>query len=87
MYAFPQIRLPEPALAAAAEAGLSPDVFYSLELLEATGVCVVPGSGFGQEPGTFHFRTTILPPEDRIGEVISRMSTFNDSFMERFSEL
>ncbi len=29
---------------------------YALELLKATGVCVVPGGGFGQEPGTQHIR-------------------------------
>ena len=46
---------------AAAGAGQAPDVFYAFNLLEATGICVIPGSGFGQYPGTFHFRTTILP--------------------------
>lgn len=30
----------------------------------------VPGSGFGQEEGTFHLRTTILPPEEKIGEFV-----------------
>ena len=30
------------------------------------GICVVPGSGFGQAEGTAHFRTTILPPTDKI---------------------
>ncbi len=38
----------------------------SLQLLEETGIVTVPGSGFGQEEGTFHLRTTILPPEDKI---------------------
>lgn len=33
------------------------------------GVVVIPGSGFGQEEGTFHFRTTILPPPDQIDQV------------------
>ncbi|MEA3307073.1 MAG: aminotransferase class I/II-fold pyridoxal phosphate-dependent enzyme, partial [Elusimicrobiota bacterium] len=36
---------------------------YCMELLEKTGICVVPGSGFGQAPGTLHFRTTFLPPK------------------------
>jgi alanine transaminase len=35
---------------------MAPDALYALELLEATGVVVVPGSGFGQVPGTWHFR-------------------------------
>ena len=26
------------------------------ELLEETGICLVPGSGFGQKDGTYHFR-------------------------------
>jgi hypothetical protein len=30
------------------------------------GICVVPGSGFGQKDGTYHFRTTFLPPEDKV---------------------
>ena len=77
MYAFPQIILPEKvtsiisisakvhvlfqAIQAAEEAGQAADVFYAFNLLEETGICVIPGSGFGQMPGTFHFRTTILP--------------------------
>ena len=48
--------LPPKAVEAAQEAGQAPDVFYAFHLLEATGICVVPGSGFGQRPGTFHFR-------------------------------
>lgn len=31
-------------------------MFFCLKLLEETGICVVPGSGFGQKEGTFHFR-------------------------------
>ncbi|CCJ29696.1 unnamed protein product, partial [Pneumocystis jirovecii] len=38
----------------------SPDEFYCIKLLETTGVCVVPGSSFGQVQGTYHFRTTFL---------------------------
>lgn len=45
---------------------VAPDAFYCSELLENTGIVVVPGSGFGQVDGTFHFRTTILPPEDQM---------------------
>lgn len=48
LYAFPQIRLPPAAAAAAAALGKQPDWLYCKELLEATGVVVVPGSGFGQ---------------------------------------
>jgi len=27
-----------------------------MKMLEETGICLVPGSGFGQRDGTFHFR-------------------------------
>ena len=54
MYAFPRITLPPGRT----------DEEYCMALLEETGVCVVPGTGFGQVPGTAHFRTTILPPTD-----------------------
>lgn len=60
MYAFPRISLPAKAIAEAERLGKQPDVLYCLELLNETGLCCVPGSGFQQEPGTFHFRTTIL---------------------------
>lgn len=36
--------------------GMQPDMLYCLRLLEETGICVVPGSGFGQREGTYHFR-------------------------------
>ena len=56
MYAFPQLHLPPKAIAKAKENGQAADVFYAFQLLENTGICIIPGSGFGQKPGTFHFR-------------------------------
>jgi glutamate--glyoxylate aminotransferase len=58
MYSFPQIYLPPGAIEAAQQAGKEPDVFYCLKLLEETGISTVPGSGFGQADGQYHFRTT-----------------------------
>ena len=63
-------------IAAAEAAGKVPDTFYALALLEATGIVVVPGSGFGQVEGTWHFRTTFLPPEDEMASVVRRMKEF-----------
>jgi len=37
-------------------ANQKPDFYYAKNLLERTGVFVVPGSGFGQTEGTWHFR-------------------------------
>ena len=59
-------------------------VQYCLELLDATGICVVPGSGFGQEDGTWHFRTTFLPQEDQIEAVTERLAGFHESFMDKW---
>ena len=56
MYAFPQIHLPAKAIEKAKSVGQAADVFYAFQLLENTGICIVPGSGFGQKPGTYHFR-------------------------------
>ena len=40
---FPEVELPEAAIQAAKEAGKKPDVWYCIKMLEATGICVVPG--------------------------------------------
>ena len=85
MYAFPQITLPAKAIAAAEAAGKVPDTFYALALLEETGIVVVPGSGFGQVPGTWHFRTTFLPPEEEMEAVVERMGKFHKAFMAKYA--
>lgn len=80
MYLFPTIELPEKAIEAAKKDDKAPDAFYCRQLLEKTGICVVPGSGFGQKEGTVHFRTTFLAPGD-FGE---RMKSFHEKFMEEY---
>jgi len=84
MYAFPQIKFPEKAIAAAKEAGQPADVFYAFHLLEATGICIIPGSGFGQQPGTYHFRTTILPQKEMIKDMLGRLKEFHLKFMAEY---
>lgn len=83
MYAFPQVRLPPKAIAAAKAAKQVPDAFYCMQLLENTGICVVPGSGFGQRDGTHHFRTTFLPREDKVEKVAKLMKDFHAKFMAK----
>lgn len=46
----------EKAIKEAVDQGLEPNAFYAFKLLETTGICIVPGSGFGQVEGTYHFR-------------------------------
>merc|ERR1711953_565279 len=86
MYAFPQIKFPEKAIKAAEEAGQPADVFYASGLLEATGICIIPGSGFGQQPNTYHFRTTILPQKDALVSMLERMKAFHHKFLQEYAD-
>ena len=70
MYAFPSITLPPGRT----------DFDYAMALLEQTGICVVPGSGFGQAKGTAHFRTTILPPTAKIQQVVKDLAEFHHNY-------
>jgi aspartate/methionine/tyrosine aminotransferase len=89
MYAFVRFSLP-------AEEGVDPasmsrperlayearrDSNYCLALLEETGICVVPGSGFGQRAGTLHFRTTFLPPREEIESLVRRLRSFHEQYV------
>ena len=64
--------------------GQPADTMYCLELLSQTGLCVVPGSGFGQVDGTWHFRTTILPQENELKEVLAKFKTFHEGFLAKY---
>ena len=81
MYLFPTIHLPPKAIEQAKKEGREPDEFYCFRMLDATGVCVVAGSGFGQKEGTLHFRTTFLAPgTDWTGRIVK----FHEDFMAEF---
>ncbi|OGS04584.1 MAG: hypothetical protein A3I76_08195 [Elusimicrobia bacterium RIFCSPLOWO2_02_FULL_61_11] len=94
MYAFVKFELPHPK-------GVDPetmtpeerhryeaarDAKYCLRLLEGTGICVVPGSGFGQQPGTLHFRTTFLPPKEDILALVEKMKKFHVAYVAKLQE-
>ncbi|KAI9372895.1 pyridoxal phosphate-dependent transferase [Aspergillus egyptiacus] len=81
MYLFPTITLPPKAVEAAAAENRAADEFYCLRLLDATGVCVVPGSGFGQKENTLHFRTTFLAPGT---DWVERIVKFHAEFMAKY---
>lgn len=85
MYVFPRVDLPPKAIEAARAKGQEPDVFYAFKLLESTGICVIPGSGFGQKPGTYHFRTTILPQEEKIKTMLEALKQFHIKFLKEYS--
>jgi alanine-synthesizing transaminase len=63
-YAFPRIDIPE-----------GDDVFVK-ELLMQKHVLVVHGSGFGQKPGTKHFRIVFLPDEATLTRAYTAIGEF-----------
>ncbi|RPI18928.1 MAG: aminotransferase class I/II-fold pyridoxal phosphate-dependent enzyme [Ignavibacteriae bacterium] len=89
MYAFVKFELPHTAdiTSMTPEEQLAyetqRDCDYCLAMLEETGICVVPGSGFGQKPGTLHFRTTFLPPKDEIEELVVKLKKFHEGYVEK----
>lgn len=52
------------------------DTNFVSELIRETGVVVVPGSGFGQKPGTNHFRIVILPDEETLRKSFVQIEMF-----------
>jgi alanine-synthesizing transaminase len=63
-YAFPKIDIPE-----------SDEVFVK-ELIRQKHVMVVHGSGFGQKPGTQHFRIVFLPNEQTLTKAYAGIAEF-----------
>jgi alanine-synthesizing transaminase len=63
-YAFPRIQIPE-----------GDDVFVK-ELCRQKHVLVVHGSGFGQKPGTQHFRIVFLPTEPALTRAYQSIADF-----------
>lgn len=83
MYAFPQVKIPQKAIDKAKELGTTPDNLYALSLLEETGICVVPASGFGQAKGRVGFRTTFLHPDTV--KAIDLFAEHHEKFVAEYS--
>ena len=62
-YAFPKIDVKD-------------DSEFVKNLIIETGVVVVPGSGFGQKPGTQHFRVVFLPDEEILRDAYTKIGAF-----------
>ncbi|MBW2731056.1 MAG: aminotransferase class I/II-fold pyridoxal phosphate-dependent enzyme [Deltaproteobacteria bacterium] len=45
-------------------------------LISSRGVVAVHGSGFGQRPGTSHFRVVFLPPEDVLRQAFAHIAEY-----------
>ncbi|KAF5364637.1 hypothetical protein D9758_005553 [Tetrapyrgos nigripes] len=82
LYLFPEITLSDKAVQTAKTKGKAPDAMYALELLDETGICVVPGSGFGQKQGVWHYRLTCLCPG--VEEYVGKLEKFHKGWVERY---
>jgi alanine-synthesizing transaminase len=74
-YAFPRLH------------NVSNDAHFVAELLKETGVVVVPGSGFGQVPGTNHFRIVFLPPENILVKAYKALGEFHAKYLDKFEKV
>ncbi|MEN8191857.1 MAG: aminotransferase class I/II-fold pyridoxal phosphate-dependent enzyme [Bacteroidota bacterium] len=62
------------------------DNHFVSELIKATGVVVVPGSGFGQKPGTKHFRAVFLPQDEVLEKAYKNIGEFLEQYKEKFEK-
>jgi len=85
MYAFPRLDLPKKAVQEAEAQDSTPDTLYALSLLDETGICVVPASGFKQKEGRIGFRTTFLPPEDQLDHAVKEFARHHKLFCDKYS--
>ncbi|WP_038055984.1 aminotransferase class I/II-fold pyridoxal phosphate-dependent enzyme [Thermodesulfobacterium hydrogeniphilum] len=64
-YAFPRIDISDIS-----------DLEFTKRLILEEGVVVVHGSGFGQKPGTKHFRIIFLPEEEKLIKALEKIEKF-----------
>ncbi|MBK6767169.1 MAG: aminotransferase class I/II-fold pyridoxal phosphate-dependent enzyme [bacterium] len=67
-YAFPRLNIEQP------------DELFVRELIKSKAVVTVHGSGFGQRPGTRHFRIVFLPPEETLRKAYAHIDDFLSIF-------
>ncbi|CAI5758864.1 unnamed protein product [Candida verbasci] len=88
MYIFPKLnfdsKIYHKLFSRAKNSNLQIDDIYCIELLEHTGICCVPGNGFGQKRDTYHLRTTFLPPGK---EWIDRWTKFHKEFVKKYKDV
>lgn len=74
-YAFPKIELEK-----------QNDNHFVAELIKETGVVVVPGTGFGQVPGTNHMRVVFLPQDEVLEKAYKSIVEFYKKYKEVFDK-
>jgi len=74
-YAFPKIELEK-----------QNDNHFVAKLIKETGVVVVPGTGFGQKPGTNHMRVVFLPQDDVLEKAYKNIVEFYQKYRNEFDK-
>ncbi len=72
-YAFPKVELKK-----------QNDNHFVANLIKETGVVVVPGTGFGQVPGTSHFRVVFLPQDETLDAAYKNMISYYGKYKTEF---
>jgi alanine-synthesizing transaminase len=71
-YAFPRLHIK------------NSDNHFVAELIKETGVVVVPGTGFGQVPGTQHFRVVFLPQDEVLEKAYKNIAAFFEKYVNEY---
>jgi alanine-synthesizing transaminase len=71
-YAFPKLEIK------------NDDAHFVAELIKETGVVIVPGSGFGQKPGSKHFRVVFLPQEEKLIKAYENIASFMKKYRDKY---
>ncbi|MFA5510976.1 MAG: aminotransferase class I/II-fold pyridoxal phosphate-dependent enzyme [Candidatus Kapaibacterium sp.] len=74
---------PEGAFYAFPSIDVDDDSKFCAELIRSTGVIVVPGSGFGQKPGSNHFRIVTLPQEEVLRKAFALIAEFYSDYKKK----
>ncbi|MBU2491263.1 MAG: aminotransferase class I/II-fold pyridoxal phosphate-dependent enzyme [Bacteroidetes bacterium] len=75
---------PEGAFYAFPKVEVKNDNHFVAELIKETGVVVVPGTGFGQKPGTSHFRVVFLPQDEVLEKAYKSITLFYEKYKNEF---
>lgn len=84
LYVYPEIYFNNYIVNYAYSKGMHPDEFYCVELLQKTGILILPGNGFFERKNTYHLRLTILISEQEIREILKLMKEFNIHFFKKY---
>jgi aspartate/methionine/tyrosine aminotransferase len=57
-----------------------------MDMVNSTGILTVPGSGFGQKEGTYHYRmTNLVTPTGDLVETLESLKRFNTAFHNKYA--